>query len=1392
VAQQTSGIHGDYGQFYGFRCYEYGYVVGFSDGVILNWSCDGKNWGTVLQPQSTLVANCVQLSKNPGPPCCGIGNPVHPGYGNKYQEEVDYVGSAVSPLRFARIYNSKGGVQPTSLGLRWRTSFDRSLSQIIGSTVAGIYASRADGKILYFTLMKNGATVPLAPYDSAAVWTPDNDVADKLVRLVDGSGNTLGWTYYVAATEETETYDITGQLTALRTRSGLTQVLSYNAQGLLGTVTDTFGRQFGFTYGSAGGLASMADPAGGLYQYSYDAVGNLNSVTYPDLAVRAYSYNESAYTQNTYLPYALTGITDELGNRFATFNYNTQGDAISTEHAGGVEKYLVSYNFPNSTSVVTDPLGTARTYSFATLLGVVHSTGISQPCASCGNSSAITYDANSNVSSRTDFNNKTVCSVYDLTRNLETSRLEGALSTETCSTVLTTPPNRPDVRKVTTTWNATYRLPATITEPAPGGTKTTTFTYDASGNLTQKSITAPKNDGTSNTITRTWNWTNITLGRVLTATDPNGKVTAYAYYSDSDTDLGKRGNAQTITNAAGHVTQITSYDANGRPLTVTDPNGLVTTLAYDGRGRLTSRQVGVEQTGYVYDGAGQLTKVTQPDGSYVQYTFDTAHRLTQLNDGLGNKIVYTLDAMGNRVAESAYDTANNLARTRSRVFNALNQPYQDLGALSQATSYTYDNNYNLLTTTDPLNNSTGNIYDALNRLTQVLDPNSGVTAYAYDGANNLTQVIDPRSVTTNYTYDGLNDLVTQVSLDTGTATIAYDAAGNVLTKTDARGAAATYTYDALSRVSQITYSKSGNPNETQTFTYDVGANAEGRLTQVTDPAAITSWTYNSQGRVASKAQQMGGVIQSVAYGYNAAGQLNRVTTPSGQQVGYGYTNNRVSSITVNGQSLLTGANTKPFGPLSAWHWGNGLFTFRDYDTDGRLADWEFRDGTSILRKNQSFDAASRITAIADPNAPAASQAYQYDVLDRLSMAQSGSPVTHTQQFTYDAVGNRLNITTDGASINSLNSLNSNQLQLIVGAVPSNYYSGATALVFTYNNANRLVTIQSSGSPLASYAVNALGQRVSKTAAGTTTAFVYDEQGHLLGEYDGSGNLIEETVWLEDLPVATLRPTSSGNPTPINIYYVHADHLGSPRGITRPADNALMWQWDNLDPFGANAANENPSGQGTFKYGFRFPGQYYDAETGTHYNYFRDYDPFIGRYAESDPAGLRAGPNAFAYVNGRPISLFDPYGLASSGTWIDPPAFNFQNGWVDWGSIAFTAPTWSWWGKIGVVQANVNAMGYINIDVKCHSDCPSRDWEIHKRIEVAAGGPIQVGPNLWALLIGAWVRAPFAGIGAGIVLGGGSLVQGELSMLQQAEAKAGGLIATILRDGPNALCLMPGN
>ena len=90
----------------------------------------------------------------------------------------------------------------------------------------------------------------------------------------------------------------------------------------------------------------------------------------------------------------------------------------------------------------------------------------------------------------------------------------------------------------------------------------------------------------------------------------------------------------------------------------------------------------------------------------------------------------------------------------------------------------------------------------------------------------------------------------------------------------------------------------------------------------------------------------------------------------------------------------------------------------------------------------------------------------------------------------------------------------------------------------------------------------------------------------------------------------------------------------------------FWQWDILDPFGANMPNENPAGLGAFNFNLRFPGHYYDRETNLHYNIFRDYDPTIGRYTESDPVGLMGGVNTYTYVRGNPLSKVDPFGLWS--------------------------------------------------------------------------------------------------------------------------------------------------
>jgi RHS repeat-associated protein len=842
----------------------------------------------------------------------------------------------------------------------------------------------------------------------------------------------------------------------------------------------------------------------------------------------------------------------------------------------------------------------------------------------------MTYDANGNVATRTDFNNRQTRYAFDLTRNLETSRTEAYGTAK--------------ARTITTAWHSTFRLPTSITET----NRTTSFTYDSSGNVLTKTIT---DTSVTPNVSRTWTYTYNSFGQVLTADGPRtdvSDVTTYTYYSTGATctatvtgasTSGCRGQLNTITNALSQVTTFNEYNAGGQALKITDPNSVVATLAYDSRQRLTSRQVGSETTAFTYWPTGLLKKVTLPDSSYVQYTYDNAHRLTRIDDQAGNYIVYTLDAMGNRTAESTYDPTSFLARTHTRVINSLNQLWKEVNAAGTSavtTVFGYDANGNQTTINAPLSRNTTNAYDELNRLKQITDPATGITQFGYDANDNLSSVTDPRGKVTSYQYTGFGDLKQQTSPDTGTTVNTYDSGGNLATSTDARSAVATYSYDALNRVTQVAYG-----DQTISYGYDSGTSGVGRLTSASDANHSLNWTYDGQGRVTGKSQTVGTVTKSVSYGYTN-GNLTSLTTPSGQSVVYSYnSNHQVTGVTVNGTTVLSSVLYDPFGPIRGWTWGNATQAVRTYDTDGKITQVD-----SSGLKTYGYDDAFRITGITDSSDSTLSWTLGYDALDRLT---SGSKTGLSQSFTYDANGNRL---TQGGTASSTYTVSStsNRLSSVSGALTRTYgYDAAgnstsyASLSFAYNNAGRMKS-SSTGGVTTSYLYNALGQRVRKSGGGAgTVLYSYDEAGHLLGEYDSAGNLIEETVWLGDIPVATLRPGS-----PVAIDYVHTDHLNTPRKITRPSDDAVLWRWDS-DPFGTTAPNENPQGLGTFSYGLRFPGQYFDVESGLSYNYFRDYDPQIGRYVESDPIGLGGGVNTYGYAQALPTLRVDPTGASD----VDP-------------------------------------------------------------------------------------------------------------------------------------------
>ena len=238
-------------------------------------------------------------------------------------------------------------------------------------------------------------------------------------------------------------------------------------------------------------------------------------------------------------------------------------------------------------------------------------------------------------------------------------------------------------------------------------------------------------------------------------------------------------------------------------------------------------------------------------------------------------------------------------------------------------------------------------------------------------------------------------------------------------------------------------------------------------------------------------------------------------------------------------------------------------------------------------------------------------------------SQSGGTTNLAETYTYAANSNQLLAVANGGTTRSL-------AYSPTGNVATDNRGSGTALSFTYDLRDRMVQVANQNQPLAAYAYNFLGQRAAKTTPSAVTHFLYDRAGHLLAESNGAtGAAQTEYIWLGDMPLALV--------TGGNLYFIHPDHLGTPQKAT-DASQALAWD-AVLRPFGQTEQQTFPS-----LTNLRFPGQYLDVETGLAQNWFRDYDPSIGRYIESDPAGLRAGPNTYVYALSHPNNFIDPWGL----------------------------------------------------------------------------------------------------------------------------------------------------
>jgi RHS repeat-associated protein len=1278
------------------------------------------------------------------------GNPINTTNGNKYRQENDFTATGLSPLNITRYYSSNKNKR-TTVGINWRHSYtalltanihtesvpyiggDSNFSSLqstaqlacesgwndikatynkpVLANSTAVYLNNncsiqdANGSALGTIAVRDdssGGISPNPPQDTVVIerangnaiiftlvnstWTAPTDADVSLVQTT--SGYTL-----TTAQDTVEQYNLSGQLVSTLSRTGMQQNLAYNATtGLLESVTDSLGNALGFAY-TGTQLTTVTLPDATQLVYSYDGNNNFSSVKREDNTVKTYIY------ENTSFPNALTGIIDENNQRYMTFSYDALGRAVTSELAGGVEKVIVNF-VDDTSSTVTDALGEVRTYRFTTINGEKKLSALEgSPCSSCGGNNALyTYDANGYVNSKTDFN------------GVQTTYINNArgLATSVTEAVAT-----PSERTTLYAWHSTYALPTCII----GTQRTRHFVYSTNGLL--ESRTAIDTSDAVNFDTAASKTCDAILARSDYAS-LNKRTTSNTYYPEFGllksvdgprTDVNDitnfvydtAGNLSTITNALGHVTELKNYTLRGKPQTLIDANGLITTITYDVRGRVDLVTVGSQLTNYDFDAVGNLDRVTRPDGSLIDYDYDAAHRLTDIRDQLGNHIQYVLDALGNRTKTDVKDSAGTLKRTQTAVYNQLSQLEKTIGAATQTTDYLlYDHNGNLKQVRDPEGNVTVLGYDALNRLETTTNALLKSSTTKYDAQNNVISITDLRGLETTYQYDGLGSRTQQTSPDTGiTQYIAHDSAGNVLSMLDAKNQTTTYQYDVLNRIGLVTYD-----DGTQTdYLYDQGINAAGKLSSIeytnTSGAGSSVWVYDVHGRITSKTELVNTLALTTLYTYQATtGLLDSMQTTGGHVVSYAYLNAQLNSISVDGNILLKDITFDPFGAVNAWTWGNGLASSRTYDQDGQLSTYTL--GNSLYDINYTL--SGNVQDITNLNIASTQQTFNYDALHRIKDYASS---IGSEAYDYDASSNRIALTNLSTTQTSLYAIDtaSNRLLNISGVSNVSYIYDANGNTtndgvhsFGYDARNRLIDVDAGD---IKYQLNALGQRVQKTLApigningddvfgrsdinalrtyirkggvylasydcnkdgildrddlkclreliqyqrqnpdapidNGITLYVYNEQGQLVAEHTDTGIVKQEVLYLGSLPIAVLKLNQ--------VYYIHTDHLGTPRMITNTT-NTPIWTWMS-DPFGTTAANDDPDGDGVnFVFNHRFAGQYYDWETGLHYNYFRDYDPSTGRYVQSDPIGLAGGLNTYGYVGGNPLYYVDSYGLA---------------------------------------------------------------------------------------------------------------------------------------------------
>ena len=878
---------------------------------------------------------CVEIE-----PSCDeqSANPIIYRTGTKYLEDTDYMGPGDAPLEWKRFYRSDT--------TNWTFSYS---DRIYG-----------DGYDIMTLESANQSRTRFYYDDDLDEWNPTSNIHTTL----DWDATASEWTV-THPNGTIEIFNGGGQLVSRTNRAGQTVQLSRVVAGSITTTTITHYTGRTLTVVEDSGLVtSFTDPAGHVYSYeyfqNYEVVGYdsqngpiygwktypaaISAVTYPDDTPsssadnpkKEYKYEVmrdlglDGWTIAPPLRPLLTGIVDEQGVRFATYAYDgSQDRAISSELAGGIEKTTVN-DAGSGVIDVTNVLGKISHYTFSANQLVNVDGDASTHCPQT--SSASTYDNKGYIETKTDENG--VVTEYDYDSNgLLINRKDAAGTSD----------------EITTTFTWDTGLRAVLTAVVPG--QTIEYTYDANGRMLTKTIRDTQAQSipyTTTGNTRTTSYSYNAQGLVASIDGPRtdvNDVTTYSY--DANGDVHK------VTNALGHVNEVVARDPRGLPTLLKDENGLETSFTYDARGRLTGMTTtssqGDQTLAYTYDSRGLITRIDTPHGGYYLFEYDDAHRLISKSNNLDEKIAYTLDDASNVTKTEYLDRDGSVLISEQTLFDEMSRVRALIDGANNQTTIARDNKGNLSSSLDALLRSTTIARNSLDRVSSITDAAQGTSSITYDARGNITSFIDAAGVATSFVYDGLDNLIQESSPDSGTEVHYYDSAGNRTQTIDGRNITTNWTYDALNRVTSKSFPASSSEDET--YVYDLGANALGRLSSVTDASGSINYTYDDRGNVLSETRLIGTQSYTTSYSYDLADVVVAMTYPSGRTVNYDRdSQGRETQIsqTLAGitEYLVDAVQYGAHGKLEAVQLGNGLYRTIDLDNAGRIETIALKDTNS--------------------------------------------------------------------------------------------------------------------------------------------------------------------------------------------------------------------------------------------------------------------------------------------------------------------------------------------------------------------------------------------------------------------------------------------------------------